>query len=128
MDAALPTILLIEDEPDLREALGEYLDACGFAVTAVGCAAEALVAARTAPPALVVCDLSLPDDRGDRFLESFHELFPRSLLYVHSGDSTFSPSAALRACGLTQDHVFAKPADLGEMVARLRSDLNRAGS
>ena len=35
MDQNVIPLLLVEDEPDLREALGEYLEACGFSVTAV---------------------------------------------------------------------------------------------
>lgn len=123
MEPSAVLILLVEDEPDLREALGEYLEACGFAVDAVATAAEALQAARIRLPRIVLTDLSLPDRRGDSFLEEFHSHWPESLLYIHSGDSTFVPSGALRASGLTQDRVFSKPCDLSAMVARFRSDL-----
>jgi len=122
MDHHVP-LLLVEDEPDLREALGEYFDACGFDVTAVGTAGEAFAAAIRAEPRILVTDLSLPDRRGDLFLEEFHGSHPAVLLYVHSGDSTFAPTPALRACGLSSDHVFAKPADLADLVHRLQDDL-----
>lgn len=117
-------LLLVEDEPDLREALGEYLEACGFSVTAVPTAGEALSAARNRPPRILLTDLSLPDRRGDDFLREFHQEHPDCLLYVHSGDSSFRPSPELVACGLTPAHVIAKPADLGQMVARFHKDLS----
>ena len=123
MDPTAVPLLLVEDEPDLREALEEYLDACGFSVQAVPTAAGALASARGRPPRILLTDLSLPDRRGDSFLEEFHRDFPDCLLYVHSGDSSFTPPPSLVACGLTQDHVLAKPADLGEMVARFHNDL-----
>jgi DNA-binding response OmpR family regulator len=116
-------LILVEDEPDLRDALGEYFDACGFAVTAVSTATEALRVTPSVLPRILLTDLSLPDRRGDSFLEEFHRTSPHCLLYIHSGDSTFVPSASLRACGLSDDHVFSKPADLAEMVARFHSDL-----
>lgn len=117
------TLLLVEDEPDLREAVGEYLEAFGFQVTQAATAQEALAAASRSCPRLVLTDLTLPDLRGDAFLETFHSRFPGCLLYVHSGDSSFVPSPYLRAAGLTPDHVFCKPADLGNLAAKLRSDL-----
>lgn len=120
LDVAL---LLVEDEPDLREALQEYLEACGFAVKAVATASEALQSATLSPPQIVLTDLSLPDRRGDSFLEEFHTNWPQTLLYIHSGDSTFVPSDRLKASGLTLERVFSKPCDLSAMVARFRSDL-----
>lgn len=123
MQANPVALLLVEDEPDLREALGEYFDACGFSVLAVSSAAEALKAAVSSQPQILLTDLTLPDRRGDSFLEEFHRARPECLLYVHSGDSSFEPEAALVACGLTKDHVFSKPADLAGMVARFHADL-----
>lgn len=118
-------LLLVEDEPDLREALGEYFEACGFQVTAVATAREAFATAGTLEPQILLTDLSLPDRRGDAFLEEFHGRWPRCLLYIHSGDSSFVPSESLQACGLSPSHVFFKPADLAGMVARLRADFDR---
>lgn len=122
MDQPVP-LLLVEDEPDLREALGEYLDACGFAVTAVGTAREALTAAEGHEPRILITDLSLPDRRGDQFLEEFHGAHPGVLLYVHSGDANFTPSRGLQACGVSEDHVFSKPTDLAVLVTALHHEL-----
>lgn len=123
MDAQPIPLLLVEDEPDLREALGEYLGACGFEVIFAGSAAEALSAAAHHPPRLILSDLSLPDRRGEVFLEEFHRQHPECQLYVHSGDSSFVPPPSLRACGLSQDHVFFKPTDLSGLVKKLHSEL-----
>jgi DNA-binding response OmpR family regulator len=105
-------LLLVEDEPDLRDALAEYLEASGFAVLVAGNAEEAYRAAQDHLPAGVLCDLSLPDARGDVFLEQFHTKYPACVLFVHSGDSSFVPSPQLKAVGLVPEHVFSKPADL----------------
>lgn len=123
MENSIP-LLLVEDEPDLREALGEYLEACGFLVRAVGTATEALVVAQGWAPRILLTDLSLPDRRGDSYLAEFHRTHPDCRLYIHSGDSSFVPGSELIACGLTRDHVLAKPADLSSMVARFLTDLS----
>lgn len=120
-----PTLLLVEDEPDLREALEEYLKACGFAVTTAGSARQAYALAADTPPHIVMADLSLPDERGDAFLVGFHNLYPQALLYVHSG-SNFTPGPALVACGVSKAHVFTKPANLGEMAQRLHSHFQQS--
>ena len=123
MSADSVALLLVEDEPDLREALAEYLGACGFAVDAVSTAAGAFASAQTRPPRILLTDLTLPDRRGDSYLQEFHELHPDCLLYVHSGDSSFVPSPPLVGCGLTGDHVLSKPADLTQMVKKFQADL-----
>ena len=123
MDSQLVSLLLVEDEPDLREALGEYLEACGFLVATAATASEATVVAAQQPPRVILCDLSLPDLRGDLLLEELHRTHPESLLYVHSGDTSFVPSDGLQAMGLDEDHVFFKPADLVTMVNQLLADL-----
>lgn len=116
-------LVLVDDEPDLREALAEYFEACGFQVTAVSTAREALAVHPVQAPLVLLTDLTLPDRRGDELLVEFHRLWPECLLYVHSGDCTFVPNSEIQACGLTPDHVFAKPSDLAAMVSRFRSDL-----
>lgn len=119
MESDQLTLLLVEDEPDLREALGEYFEACGFILQTAATAAEAMKLAQGNEPQLVVSDLSLPDLRGDRFLVDFHAKHPASKLFVHSGDSSYRPTPELAACGVTDAEVFYKPADLSEMVTRL---------
>lgn len=118
-------LLLVEDEPEIREALGEYLEACGFVVTLAPDAHTGLAEALAGGPQVVVCDLSLPDQRGDAFLVDLHRVLPDALLYVHSGDAGFTPSAELVAVGVSTDHVFIKPADLTEMVDRLFQHLKQ---
>ncbi len=59
--SAGPTILLVEDNPDHREALSILMESWGYAVTKAKDGAEALVALRhAAPPSLVLLDLMLP--------------------------------------------------------------------
>ncbi len=57
-------ILVVEDEPSLRSDLVEYLAMRGFAVEGVGTARELRVAFETAPPAILILDIGLPDGNG----------------------------------------------------------------
>lgn len=57
-------ILVVEDEPSLRSDLVEYLAMRGFTVEGVGTARELRAAFETAPPAIVILDIGLPDGNG----------------------------------------------------------------
>jgi len=118
-----PTLLLVDDEPDLRDALSEYFSASGFVVTAVHSAAEALAWAKDEEPRAVLADLNLPDARGEIFLLEARRHFPHAQLYVHSGDVEFRPSLTLIAAGVTKEHVFTKPSKLSLLVKQIQSDL-----
>ena len=70
-----PTILLVEDEPDLRESYGEILQLDGYEVLVAGTVEEAMEAARSAAGTidLVVTDVVLPDGRGTELTEKLVE-------------------------------------------------------
>lgn len=57
-------ILLVEDDPLLRDALRLLLEDAGYRVREAGSAAEALEFATATPPALILLDLGLPDRPG----------------------------------------------------------------
>jgi two-component system phosphate regulon response regulator PhoB len=58
------TILVVDDEPDLRELVRFNLDQAGYRVETASSGREALQALRRSPPDLVVLDLMLPDISG----------------------------------------------------------------
>ena len=59
-------ILVVEDEPGLRKALGINLRARGYDVSLAGDGRSALTAASRHPPDAVILDLGLPDMDGKR--------------------------------------------------------------
>ena len=70
MTAAPPRILVVDDEPDIRELLVLSLSRMGLAVTAVGSVGEAMAAVDAGVPfALVLTDMRLPDGAGLALIE-----------------------------------------------------------
>src|SRR3546814_13219032 len=63
-DSDTPRILLIDDEPSIREPLAEYLSAQGFTVVDAASAAEARSVLRAQTVDLVVSDIMMPGEDG----------------------------------------------------------------
>lgn len=68
MDREGAPVLVVEDDPMMRDALKSMLESGGYATVAVRSANEALNYLSTGvPPCLILLDLTLPDIQGDRF-------------------------------------------------------------
>lgn len=120
------SILIVDDEPMVRDVLTRYLAAEGFDVVAAEDGEEALERFADRAPALVLLDLMLPKVDG-------YEVFRR---IRERGDGT--PVIMLTARGeetdrivgldLGADDYVAKPFSPREVVARVRAVLRRAGA
>ena len=64
---APPRVLIVEDDPDIRETLGEVLVSAGYETAEAANGLEALANARSAPPDLIVLDLMMPVMDGWQF-------------------------------------------------------------
>jgi two-component system OmpR family response regulator len=116
-------LLLVDDEPALREPLAEYLSRQGFAVTQAANAAEARQHLRDSRPDLVLLDIMMPGEDG-------------LSLCRHLGEALAIPVILLTARGEATDRIVGleigaddyviKPFDPRELVARIRSVLRRA--
>ena len=70
-------VLLVEDDPSLREALGETLALAGHAYEAVGSAEEALIVAANSSFSLVVSDVNMPGMDGHQLLGQLRSRYPQ---------------------------------------------------
>jgi CheY-like chemotaxis protein len=117
-------ILLVDDEPDAREAMAYGLEDYGARVTVVASAREALLAIESEVPDVLVSDLSMPDGDGYELIRTIRALAPDRGGRV--------PAAALTAQGRPEDKVLAlragfqlhlakplSPADVAAAVAVL---------
>lgn len=115
-----PRVLVIDDDATVRRLLRRLLRSWGFVVTTVGSAAEGLEAAANAP-ALILCDLLLPDMDGEALLARLGEVTRgHSKLVVVSGreprwDEPPAPVVAF----------VPKPFDMLELVESLKQHLGR---
>ena len=115
-------LVVVDDEPDIREMLQEYLEIQGFQVTAAdgGEALRAIVAEQDVD--LVVLDITMPGEDGlslARFLRENHEV--GIIMLTGAGDIVD------RIIGLEvgADDYLAKPVDLRELLARVKAVLRR---
>jgi two-component system OmpR family response regulator len=118
------TVLVVDDEPNVRDLLGATLRLSGFDVHTVGDSAAALIMARAYPPDAMVMNAVLPDGDGfalARQLRNGHDSVP--VLFLTARDSVAERIAGLTAGG--DDHV-TKPFSPEEIVLRLRTILRRA--
>jgi len=118
-------VLVVDDEPALTEVLGDVLRYEGWEVATAADGASAVATARTERPDAVVLDLMLPDLNGLEVMRQLRAEAPQlCVLFLTARDAVEDRIAGLTAGG---DDYVTKPFSLGEVVARLRGLLRRAG-
>ena len=75
--AALPSLLVVDDEPELRGLLAEYFGRHGFAVRMAEDAAQARELIAAARPDLAVLDINMPGENGLSLARWLREAHPR---------------------------------------------------
>jgi two-component system phosphate regulon response regulator OmpR len=120
---AAQRILIVDDDPDVRESMGEYLQGHGFEVALADNGEAMRRAFAAAKPDVVLLDLRLPGEDGlslARWLRAEHDV---PIIMV-----TAAGEVVDRVVGLEvgADDYIAKPFDPRELRARLNSVLRRA--
>lgn len=117
-------VLLVDDEPGLREPLADYLVRQGFAATQAGTAAEARSRLAEASFDIVLLDIMMPGEDGLSLCRHLVEARQIPVIFI-----TAKGEATDRIVGLEigADDYVVKPFDPRELVARIRSVLRRAG-
>jgi CheY-like chemotaxis protein len=69
-------VLLVDDEPDARNVIGEILSRCGAEVTGVASAKEAMGSIRKTPPDVLISDISMPHEDGYDLIKAVRKLKP----------------------------------------------------
>ncbi|WP_372698454.1 response regulator transcription factor [Arthrobacter sp. JSM 101049] len=116
-------LLVVDDEPNIRELLSTSLRFAGFDVVAAANGREALAAVEKELPDLAVLDVMLPDMDGftvTRKLRAAGRHFP--VLFLTARDGTEDKVQGLTVGG---DDYVTKPFSLDEVVARIRAVLRR---
>jgi DNA-binding response OmpR family regulator len=118
-------VIVVDDEPAAREMVGDYLKVHGFKVTLCDGGASLRRTLTTETPDLVVLDLNMPEEDG---LSIVRDLKSRSRVPVIMLTATASPIDRVVGLELGADDYLAKPCELRELVARIRSVLRRSAA
>jgi two-component system KDP operon response regulator KdpE len=116
-------ILVVDDEPDLRDAVRVYLEMHGYSVLQAADGQEAVEKVRTTLPDLVVLDVMMPVVDGIAALQQLRTLsaIPVIMLTVKGDEDD-----KVRALRLGADDYVTKPFSQRELLARIESVLRRA--
>jgi two-component system KDP operon response regulator KdpE len=116
-------ILVVDDEPDLRDAVRVYLEMHGYNVLQAADGQEAVEKVRTTLPDLVVLDVMMPVMDGIAALQQLRTLsaVPVIMLTVKGDEDD-----KVRALRLGADDYVTKPFSQRELLARIESVLRRA--
>ena len=117
------TILVVEDEPTLRETLADALESDGFRVVVAADGAEALTRFRADKPDLVLLDLMLPELSGIEVTRIVRAESAVPIVMLTAKDSELDKVVGLE---LGADDYVTKPFSLRELSARIRALFRRS--
>ena len=119
-----PTLLVVDDEPELRGLLAEYFGRHGFAVSTAEDAAQARDCIAAARPDLAVLDINMPGENGLSLARWLREAHPAVAIVM----LTTVGESVDRIVGLElgADDYISKPYELRELLARVRAVLRRS--
>ena len=120
---ANPKILVVDDEPNIRDLLTSALRHKGFAVAAVSNGAATISAVLAEEPDLILLDVMLPDMNGFSVTQRLRAAgYTSPILFVTAKDDTSDKIQGLTVGG---DDYVTKPFSLDEIEARIRAILRR---
>jgi two-component system, OmpR family, KDP operon response regulator KdpE len=110
------TVLIVDDEPQIRRALDLNLGARGYEVREAVTGESALAAVRDARPDVVLLDLGLPDMDGMAVLASLREWTDVAVIVLTVRDDERSRTEAFEAGA---DDYVTKPFDMADLAKRI---------
>jgi two-component system KDP operon response regulator KdpE len=118
-----PTILVVEDEPQIRRFLKASLDAEGYRIVEAADARRARIDAGMHKPDMALVDLGLPGGDGLGVIRAIREWSSMPILVLSARTHERSKIEALDAGA---DDYVTKPFGVGELLARVRAGLRHA--
>lgn len=116
-------VLVVDDEPNIRDLLSTSLRFAGFNVLAVGNGADAVTAAEKGAPDIILLDVMLPDMNGFSVTKKLRSMgINAPVLFLTARDETADKVTGLTVGG---DDYMTKPFSLDEIVARINAILRR---
>src|SRR5512147_1452679 len=117
------SILVVEDEPALRDTLSYNLKKDGFIVEAVGDGRSALESARNIKPDLIILDIMLPEIDGFEVARILRKEMSTPILMLTARDDEIDRVVGLE---VGADDYLTKPFSMRELMARVKAQLRRS--
>jgi CheY-like chemotaxis protein len=122
--SARKRVLVVEDDPRVRDVLYQALAMAGYDVVATGDGEEALAAYAAAPADLVITDLLMPRKDGVETIRGLRHQHPAArVIAVTAARGRFNRLTAARHVGA--HHTLLKPFGVSDLLAAVRSALER---
>ena len=118
-------IMIIEDEPAVREELALLLENEGYAPLAITDFTEIPEQAVREQPDLILLDIGLPGRDGFSLCTALRKTVPAPVIFVTSRDAGMDE---VRALSLGGDDYITKPYSVPVLLARIKAVLRRSGS
>lgn len=117
MSDLAPTVIIVEDEKQIRRFVRDALETEGFHVFEAETVRQGLVEAGTRKPDLVILDLGLPDRDGIEFIRDLRSWSALPIIVLSARSNEADKIAALDAGA---NDYLTKPFGVGELLARVR--------
>jgi len=118
-------LVVVDDEPDIRAMVADYLGRDGYAVSRCASGAELETVLEAGPADLVVLDVSLPGEDGLSIARRLRATRSMPIIMLTAHDDVVDRIVGLE---VGADDYMTKPFDLRELRARVRAVLRRSGS
>lgn len=125
MPSSRKTILVVDDEPQIRRVVKHALESDGTRVLEAASAREGIDVAASERPDLIVLDLGLPDGSGEEVCREIRRWSPAPILVLSARHSDAEKVAMFDA---GSDDYVTKPFSSAELKARVRALLRRAAT
>jgi len=119
----MPDVLIVDDDPSVRDLLTMYFEKDGFTVRAAANGDEALAAVAHARPDLVILDIMMPGKDGYEVCRELRAQGALPVIFLTARDDEIEPIVGLE---MGADDYVTKPFNAREVVARARAVLRRS--
>jgi two-component system KDP operon response regulator KdpE len=117
------TILIIDDEVQIRRLLEITLSSNGFRIAEASSGKDGMISAATHNPALIILDLGLPDTDGIEILKKIREWYQKPIIILSVRNSE---DDIIKALDNGANDYLTKPFRTGELLARIRVALRHS--
>ena len=112
------TVLVVEDDPDIRQVVSEILDSAGYNVLQTSNGAEALTILEDEHPHVILLDMRMPVMDGWEFARQYHQFHDHHAhLQPKIVVMTAAQDAFQRRNEIQADGVLSKPFDMQQLLA-----------